>query len=76
VRRLARQDVRLHRIPDERRLALEMAIDEQIEVRELERQWREAEEIAAIADGPLTTPDGVTEELGRLAQMKKSQPES
>ena len=76
VRHLARQDVLIHRIPDERRLALEMAIDEQIEVRELERQWREAEEIAEIADGPLTMPGDVAEELGRLGQMKNNQPES
>jgi hypothetical protein len=74
VRMVARHDVLIHRIPGERRLALEMAIDEQIEVRELERQWREAEESAAIADGPLTTPDGVTAQLEGLHEMKKNQP--
>jgi hypothetical protein len=76
VRMVARHDVLIHRIPGERRLALEMAIDEQIEVRELERQWREAEETAAIADGPLTTPDGVTAQLEGLHEMKKNQPKS
>ena len=73
VRTVARQDVLIHRIPGERRLALEMAIDEQVEVRELERQWREAEELAEIADGPLTTPGAITEQLDRLAHMKKNQ---
>jgi len=37
-------------------LALEMAVDEQAELRELERQWRQAEEIANIADGLLVDP--------------------
>jgi hypothetical protein len=64
------------RIPGDRRLALEMAIDEQIEVRELERQWREAEEIAAIADGTLSGPGDVQAELDRLARLKKNQSKS
>lgn len=37
-------------------LALEMAVDEQAELRELERQWQQAEEIANIADGLLLDP--------------------
>jgi hypothetical protein len=37
-------------------LALEMAVDEQSELRELERQWKQAEEIANIADGLLVDP--------------------
>ena len=37
-------------------LALEMAVDEQAELRELERQWQQAEEIANIADGLLVDP--------------------
>jgi len=46
-------------------LAIEMAVDEAAELHELERQWRQAEEIAEIADGLL--PDrGVEEELKRL----------
>jgi hypothetical protein len=76
VRRVARQDLLIARIPGDRRLALEMAIDEQIEVRELERQWREAEEIAAIADGTLSGPGDVQAELDRLARLKKNQSKS
>jgi hypothetical protein len=37
-------------------LALEMAVDEQAELRELERQWRQAEELAQIADNLLVDP--------------------
>jgi hypothetical protein len=53
-------------------LALEMALHEQSErcalegeLAELERAWREAEEIAAIADG-LVVPAGVRHALARL----------
>ena len=46
-------------------LALEMAVDEQAELRELERQWHQAEEIANIADG-LLMPPSIEEELKRL----------
>ena len=42
-----------------------MAVDEQAELRELERQWRQAEEIAEIADN-LTSDRSVDEELRRL----------
>src|SRR6185437_648570 len=51
----------LHRLPRVLRLALEMSVHETAEQRALdeelsilERDWREAEEIAAIADGELT----------------------
>lgn len=37
-------------------LALEMAVDEQAELHELERQWRQAEELARIADALLVDP--------------------
>jgi hypothetical protein len=54
------------------RLALEMALHEEAELRalrgelsELERAWRDAEEIAAIADGMLT-PASVQSTLDRL----------
>jgi hypothetical protein len=47
----------LHRLPDVDRLALEMAANEDAErkalggeLRSLEDAWREAEEVAAIAD--------------------------
>jgi len=46
-------------------LALEMAVDEQAELRELERQWQQAEEIANIADGLLIDP-GIDDELRHL----------
>jgi len=46
-------ELTLRSLRPERRLALEMAVDERAEVQELERQWREAEEIAEIADGTL-----------------------
>ena len=51
----------LHRLPQVQRLALEMSLHEESEQRALEgeleslrRDWQEAEEIAAIADGMLT----------------------
>src|SRR5207237_302328 len=45
---VARRDLSLRSLAPDRRLALEMAVDERAEVEELERQWKEAEEIAAI----------------------------
>jgi hypothetical protein len=58
------------KMPAPTRLALEMALHEEEEMRalqgelwRLERAWEEAEEIAAIADG-LLLPDGVEERLG------------
>jgi hypothetical protein len=59
------------------RLALEMALHEEAELRalrgelaELERAWRDAEEIAAIADGLLNTPaiDSSFDDLRRKAR--------
>jgi hypothetical protein len=76
VRQLARRETLIQGIPGERRLALEMAVDEQLEVRELERQWREAEEIAEIADGLLSLPGDLEEQLRRLDLLKRNQPES
>jgi hypothetical protein len=53
----------LHRLPRVQRLALEMALHEiseqhalEEEIETLERAWREAEEIAAIADDLLVPP--------------------
>jgi hypothetical protein len=43
--------------PDER-LALVISLDEDAEVEALEREWRAAEEIAAIMDGELTSVPG------------------
>jgi hypothetical protein len=51
-------------------LALEMAVDEQAEVRDLEREWRRAEEIAEIADN-LLTPPGIDEELRHLKERRQ-----
>jgi hypothetical protein len=51
-----------------------MAVEEQAEVEELERQWREAEEIAEIADGTLSTDAALEAELQRLKQRTRDQP--
>ena len=48
-------------------LALEMSVDEQAELRELERQWRDAEEIADIADNLLVDPT-IEDELRHLKE--------
>jgi hypothetical protein len=66
IRVLARREARLEAVEPDRRLALEMAVDERQEVRELERRWREAEEIAEIADGVLSTEPEIEEHLRRL----------
>ncbi len=62
----------LFSLPAPQRLALEMALHEETERRamdgeleELERAWREAEEVAAIADN-LVLPASVEEEFRRL----------
>lgn len=74
VHDVARREVTLRSLRPERRLALEMAVDERAEVEELERQWREAEEIAEIADGTLSTSEQVEEELRRLKREAGDQP--
>ncbi|MGH7699013.1 MAG: hypothetical protein ACREMJ_00615, partial [Gemmatimonadales bacterium] len=74
IRDVARRELALRMLRPERRLALEMAVDEHAEIRELERQWREAEEIAEIADGPLSANPAIEEHLRRLRQ-KENQPE-
>ena len=67
---VARRELTLRSLGVERRLALEMAVDERAEVEELERHWKEAEEIAEIADGMLSTTTELEEELRRLKQRK------
>jgi hypothetical protein len=59
-------------MPVEVRLAAEMAVHEEVErralegeLRALEATWREAEEVAAIADS-LTLPAGVLRALDQL----------
>lgn len=71
---VARRELTLRSLRPERRLALEMAVDERAEVDELERQWREAEEIAEIADGTLSTSEQLEEELRRLRRKAGDQP--
>ncbi len=70
VHDVARRELTLRSLQPERRLALEMAVDERAEVQELERQWREAEEIAEIADGTLSTSEQVEEELRRPSETE------
>ena len=68
----------LYGLPREHRLALEMALHEEAERRavqgelaDLERAWREAEEIAGIAD-KLLVPDSVDETLERLRRAQQA----
>ena len=66
---IARRELTLRSLRAERQLALEMAVDERADVHELERQWREAEEIAEIADGTLSSSAELEEELRRLKRQ-------
>jgi hypothetical protein len=74
VREIARRELTLRSLRPERGLALEMAVDERAEVLELERQWREAEEIADIADGTLSTSAEMEEKLRWLKKRGGDQP--
>lgn len=74
IRDVARRELTLRSLRPERQLALEMAVDEQAEVEELERQWREAEEQAEIADGTLSTNTDLEEALRRLKRRAGDQP--
>lgn len=74
VRDIAQRELTLRSLRPERGLALEMAVDERAEVEELERQWREAEEIAEIADGTLGTATEIENELQRLKNRRGDQP--
>lgn len=58
LHRLAGSGPTVGEIPIPHRLALGMALDEQSEAELLEAEWREAEELAAIVDGPLTEVQG------------------
>lgn len=66
IKNVARRELTVRSLRPEGRLALEMAVDERDEVLELERQWREAEEIAEIADGTLSSDAALEEEIKRL----------
>ena len=74
VRDIAQRELTLRSLRPERGLAFEMAVDERAEVEELERQWKEAEEIADIADGMLSTSTEVENELRRLKNKRGDQP--
>lgn len=65
--RQAQREVKVSAYKGAEALALEMAVDEQVELREIERQWHDAEEIADIADNLLVDP--AIEEA--LRQLKK-----
>ena len=60
-------EIRVATLKGAQGLALEMAVDEQAELRELEREWRRAEEIAEIADN-LLVPPAVEQELKHLKE--------
>jgi len=63
---VARREPALAALAPERRRALEMAVDEVAEVAALERQWKEAEELADIADGVLSPSAEIDEHLRQL----------
>lgn len=58
LRNTIRLERKLGQLGGEEALALEMAVDERAELLELERQWRQADEIAEIADRMLDQPNG------------------
>ncbi len=71
IRRATRLEPIVKSLAATEALAVEMAVDEAAELHELERQWRQAEEIAEIADDLL--PDRrVEEELKRLKDQGDS----
>jgi hypothetical protein len=65
IRNTARMERTLKQLIGSEALALEMAVDEHAEVRELESQWRHAEEIAQIADN-LALGQRLEEDFKRL----------
>jgi hypothetical protein len=76
IRDASRGAAPLRSLRPERRLALEIAVDEVAEVTELERQWTDAEEIAGIADGILSNTPELNDHLRRLkARASGAQPD-
>ncbi len=65
-----RAELRVASLKGAQGLALEMAVDEQAEVRELEREWRRADEIAEIADN-LLVPPTIEQELKHLKEPRQ-----
>lgn len=74
IRDVSRRELTLRSLKPGRRLALEMAVDEHAEVLELERQWHDAEELADIADGMLSTTPDLEERIKQLKQRGGNQP--
>ena len=65
--RQAQREVKVSAYKGAEALALEMAVDEQVELREIERQWHDAEEIADIADNLLVDP-AIEAEMRKLKE--------
>lgn len=77
IRDASRSAATLNSLRPERRLALEIAIDEVAELAELERQWSDAEQIAEIADGMLSSSPEIDDHLRRLkARARGDQPDA
>src|SRR2546422_57568 len=74
VHDIARRELTLRSLRPERGLALEMAVDERGGGEELERQRKEAEENADIADGTLSTSTEIEEGLRPLKNRGRDQP--
>jgi hypothetical protein len=74
IRDVSRRELTLRTIKPGRRLALEMAVDEHTEVMDLERRWREAEELADIADSTLSTTADLEAQIRRLKGLERNQP--
>jgi hypothetical protein len=68
VARLGRERLALGELGTGLRLALGMVLDEMAETEALEREWREAEELAAIMDGELTEVPGFKEFRRRVLE--------
>jgi hypothetical protein len=66
----ARNEIRVSTLRGAEGLAMEMAVDEQAEVRDLEREWRRADEIAEIADN-LVVPPAVEQQLKDLKARRQ-----
>lgn len=65
LRNSARMEKTVRQLAAGEALALEMAVDEQAELKELEREWRKAEELAEIADN-LLVDRSVEEQLRKM----------
>src|SRR5260370_42202407 len=63
IQDVSRRQLTLRSLRPGRRLALEMAVDEQAEGGGLERQWRGAEELSDIADGALASDPLIEEQF-------------